>query len=144
MEFYRPHRKQLAVPIIALMDIFAVLLIFFIVSMTFKKPRPILTIDLPTVQEVPTDSVIEERSVLAVAPDGRVTLDQLEVPEGLLVEFLNVFQTQNPGRRMELKADQAVSLKQLFEVWDALTEAGIAIKDVPARIQVPTDTGQGG
>lgn len=139
MEFYRPRRKPLTVPIIALIDIFAVLLIFFIVSMTFKKPRPILTIDLPTVQEVPTDTVVEERSVLAVAADGRVTLDQLEVPEGLLPEFLNVFQSENPGKRLELKADQAVSLKQLFAVWDALTEAGIAIKDVPARIQMPIE-----
>lgn len=144
MEFYRPRRKPLTVPIIALIDIFAVLLIFFIVSMTFKKPRPILTIDLPVVEEVPTDMVTEERSVLALAPDGRVTLDQLEVPDGLLVEFLNVFQTQNPGKRMELKADQAVSLKQLFKVWDALTEAGIEIKDVPARIQMPAGTGEDG
>lgn len=140
MEFYRPKKKSLTVTIIPLIDIFAILLIFFIVSTTFKKPRPILTIDLPTVKEVPTETVSEERAVLAVAPNGQVSLDQLEVPEGLLVEFLNVFQTQNPGRRMELKADQAVSLKQLFEIWDALTTAGIEIKDVPARIQVPVET----
>ena len=139
MEFYRPKKKPLTVTIIPLIDIFAILLIFFIVSTTFKKPRPVLTIDLPTVLEVPTDTVIEERSVLAVAANGAVTLDQLEVPEGLLVEFLGVFQQQNPGRKMELKADQAVSLKQLFGVWDALTKAGIEIKDVPARILLPTE-----
>jgi biopolymer transport protein ExbD len=137
MEFHRPTRKPLTVPIIALIDIFAVLLIFFIVSMTPKKPRPILRINLPTVTELPTDTVVEERAVLAVAPGGRVTLEQLEVPEGLLVEFLKVFQTENPGRQMELKIDEAVSVKRLLEVWAALTQAGIEIKDVPARIRVP-------
>ena len=140
MEFYRPKRKQQTVTVIPLIDIFAILLIFFIVSTTFKKPRPILTIDLPTVKEVPSQTVIEERGVIAVAPDGTITLDQLEVPPGLLVEFLGVYQQQNPGRQLELKADEAVSLKQLFEIWDALTKAGIEIKDVPARIQVPQET----
>ena len=139
MKFHRPKRKPLTVSIIPLVDIFAILLIFFIVSTTFKKPRPILTIDLPTVQDMPTQSVTDERAVLAVAPDGTMTLDQLEVPPGLLVEFLGVYQQQNPGRQFELKADEAVSLKQLFRIWDALTQAGIEIKDVPARIQVPNE-----
>ena len=139
MEFHRIKRKPLMVSIIPLVDIFAILLIFFIVSTTFKKPRPILTIDLPTVQDVPTQSVVDERAVLAVAPDGTMSLDQLEVPPGLLVEFLGVYQQQNPGRQFELKADEAVSLKQLFQIWDALTKAGIEIKDVPARIQVPSE-----
>ncbi len=72
MQFYRPQRKQLTVTIIPLIDIFAILLIFFIVSTTFKKPRPILTIDLPTVKEMPSQTVVDERAVLAVAPDGTV------------------------------------------------------------------------
>ena len=139
MQFYRPQRKQLTVTIIPLIDIFAILLIFFIVSTTFKKPRPILTIDLPTVKEMPSQTVVDERAVLAVAPDGTMSLDQLEVPPGLLVEFLGVYQQKYPGRQFELKADEAVSLKQLFVIWDALTKAGIEIKDVPARIQVPSE-----
>ena len=41
-------------------------------------------------------------------------------------------------------ADQGVTLEQLFGVWDALTEVGIRIKDVPARIELPTppETGE--
>ncbi|NNC88310.1 MAG: hypothetical protein HKN82_07610 [Akkermansiaceae bacterium] len=140
MEFYEPKKKDMSVPIIPLIDILAILLIFFIISTTFKKPRPILTIDLPTVKEVFTEEVTDERAVLAVAADGRVTLDIHEVPEGTLAAYLMQFKTDNPNRELELEADQAVSIRQLFEIWDALTEADIEIKDVPARIRVPAES----
>jgi len=140
MEFYTRKRKPLTIPIMPLIDIFAILLIYFIVAFKPKKPRPILTIDLPTVMEVPTETITEERSELSVAADGRITLDQTEVPEGLLVAWLGVFQEKNPGVQLELRADEGVSLKQLFGIWDALTEVGIKIKDVPARIRLPVDS----
>lgn len=139
MEFHRPKRKPIVVPIIPLIDIIAMLLIFFIVSTTFKKPRPILTIDLPTVKEMPSQTLLGERAVLAVSADGRVTLEQTEVPEGLLAAWLSVFKEKNPDSELELKADQGVTLQQLFAIWDALTEAGIEIKDVPARIQLSAE-----
>lgn len=138
MEFYTRKQKKLTIPIMPLIDIFAILLIYFIVSTNFKKPRPVLTIDLPTVRDMPTETVTESRAVLSVAPDGRISLDQTEVPAGLLTVWLGVFLEKNPNARFELRADQGVTLEQLFEIWDALTDAGIRIKDVPARIELPT------
>ena len=143
MEFYRPKKRPLNVPIIPLIDILAILLIFFIVSTTFKKPkvaRPIIEIQLPTVREVPTTTTTEERATLAVSPDGRITLDGYELASpDFLADTLIVFKRENPGRKLELAADQGVTLSQLFMVWDALTRAGIEIKDVPARIKLPAD-----
>ena len=48
---------------------------------------------------------------------------------------------ENPGRKLELEADKQVPLEKLLGVWDALTRAGIPIKDVPARIRLPQETG---
>ena len=137
MRFYRPPRKRAEVPIVPMIDILFILLIFFIVSTTFKKPRNVLRIELPTVNEVPSESVTETRSVLAVANDGKITLDSLAVPQGLLEPYLQAFQKQNPGRKLELEADRNLPLEQLLKVWDALTRAGIPVKDVPARIKAP-------
>jgi biopolymer transport protein ExbD len=141
MEFYRPSKKPLMVPIIPLIDILAILLIFFIVSYAPKKPRkarPILQIDLPTVKEVPSTVVVNERAVLAVTRDGRIVLDDYELAgPGFLVDALQVFKRENPERKLELEADQGVTIAQLFLIWDALTQVGIEIKDVPARIQLP-------
>lgn len=138
MHFHRIIRKRAEVPIVPMIDILFILLVFFIVSTTFKKPREILRIELPTVREVPSDTVTDTRSVIAVDALGNITLDSLKVPEGLLQSYLAAYQKQNPGRKLELEADRKVPLERLLEVWDALTKAGIPIKEVPARIKVPS------
>ena len=137
MHFHRIHRKRAEVPIVPMIDILFILLVFFIVSTTFKKPRNILRIELPTVREIPSDTVTDARSIIAVDALGNITLDTLAVPEGLLQSYLAAYQKQNPGRKLELEADKKLPLERLLQVWDALTQAGIEIKDVPARIKVP-------
>jgi len=119
-----------------MIDILFVLLVFFIVSTAFKKPRDVLRIELPTVREVPSDKVADVRSIIALDALGNVTLDSLAVPEGLLESYLSAYQKQNPGRKLELEADRNIPLERLLKVWDSLTKAGIQIKDVPARIKV--------
>ena len=127
-------------PIVPMIDILFILLIFFIVSTTFKKRRPVLRIELPTVREVASDTVEDSSSVLAISAEGDVTLDSLRVPSGLLGAYLKAFLKENPGRRLELEADRRLPLENLLEVWDALTEAGIRVKDVPARIKLPANS----
>jgi len=119
------------------MDILAILLIFFIVTTTFKEPRPALEIDLPTVKDIPSTEITETRSVLAVNAEGVITLDSVQVNPDELADYLKSFKNVNPNTKLELEADQAVSLNQLFQVWEALTKAEIEIKDVPARIKLP-------
>ena len=137
MHFPRIQRSRSQVPIVPMIDILFILLVFFIVSTTFKRPRDILRIELPTVREIPAEQVTDERSVIAVDALGNITLDSLAVPEGLLQTYLEAFQRQNPGRQLELEADKSLSIERLFSVWEALVEAGIEVRDVPARIQVP-------
>lgn len=140
MHFHRRPRKRAEVTIIPMIDILLIMLVFFIVTTTFKKPRDILRIELPTVREIPSDQVADARSIIAVDALGNVTLDSLAVPEGLLQSYLAAYQKQNPGRKLELEADKKLPLERLLQVWDALTKAGIEIKDVPARIKLPEKT----
>lgn len=136
MNFYRPKTTRSQVAVIPLIDILFVLLIFFIVSTAFKKPRDVLRIELPTVHEVPSDIVSDVRSTIAVDKLGNITLDSLAVPQGLLESYLIAYQKENPGRKLELEADKNIPLEQLLKIWDALIKSGIEIKDVPARIKV--------
>lgn len=134
MNFYRPKTARSQVAVIPLIDILFVLLIFFIVSTAFKKPRDVLRIELPTVNEVPSDTVSDVRSTIAVDKLGNVTLDSLVVPDGLLDSYLTAYQKENPGRKLELEADKEIPLERLLKIWDSLVKAGIPIKEVPARI----------
>ena len=136
MKFHRPQRTRPNIQIIPMIDILLILLIYLAVSTVFKKPRDVLRIDLPTVREIPSDTVAETRSVIALDALGNITLDSLAVPEGLLESYLAAYQKQNPGRKLELEADKKLPLERLLTVWDALTKAGIPIKEVPARIKL--------
>lgn len=136
MRFHRLKTTRSQVAVIPMIDILFVLLVFFIVSTAFKKPRDVLRIELPTVREIPSDTVGDVRSTIALDALGNITLDSLKVPEGLLESYLAAYQKQNPGRKLELEADKSVPLERLLKVWDSLTKAGIPIKDVPARIKI--------
>ncbi len=137
MRFQRPPRRKPEITIIPMIDIMLIMLIFFIVTTNFKKPRHILRVEIPTVREVPSEQISDTRSVIAVDALGNITLDSLAVPEGLLESYLAAYQKQNPGRKLELEADKKLPLERLLQVWDALIKSGIDIKDVPARIKVP-------
>ncbi|MFD2255088.1 ExbD/TolR family protein [Luteolibacter algae] len=139
MQFHRVQRSRAQVPIVPMIDILFILLVFFIVSTTFKKPRDVLQIEFPTVNEIASEKVTDTRSVIAVDALGNITLDTLAVPEGLLETYLNAFQKQNPGRKLELEADRRLPLERLLKIWDALGKAGIPIKEVPARIKVGSE-----
>jgi biopolymer transport protein ExbD len=136
MRFHRYPRKRPEVAIIPMIDIMLFLLVFFVVATVFKKPRDVLRIELPTVREIPSDTEVTARSVIAVDALGNISLDSLAVPEGLLQSYIAAYQKANPGRKLELEADKKLPLERLLQVWDALTKAGIPIKDVPARIKV--------
>jgi len=136
MQFHRIKTTRSQLAVIPMIDILFVLLVFFIVSTSFKKPRDVLRIELPTVHEIPSDTVKDVRSTIALDAKGDITLDTLKVPDGLLESYLAAYQKQNPGRKLELEADKEVPLERLLKVWDSLTKAGISIKDVPARIKV--------
>lgn len=137
MRFHRIHRKRAEVSVVPMIDILFILLIYLIVTTEAKKPRNVMKVEIPTVREIASDRVTDTRSAIAIDALGNITLDSLPVPEGLLGGYLAAFRKQNPGRRLELEADRKVPLERLLEVWDALTKAGIPIREVPARVKVP-------
>ena len=137
MRFPRNTSTRSQVPIVPMIDILFILLIFFIVTTQFKKPRDVLRIELPTVRQVPSEKVADARSVISVSAEGVVTLDGLRVPEGLLESYLTAYQKQNPGRLLELEADRKLPLERLLAIWDSMLKAGLQIRDVPARIKLP-------
>lgn len=135
MIFHRIQKKRGEVPILPLIDILFILLVYVIVTTSPKKKRDVLRIEFPTIKEIASETVSDTRSVIAVDAEGNITLDSLLVPEGLLGLYLESFQKQNPGRKLELEADRRLPLEKLLGIWDALAKAGLSIKDVPARIK---------
>lgn len=130
MKFYARKRRMPAVIIVSLIDILAILLIFVIVTTTFKQSQPEVVIKLPdsaTAVAAPNPS---EPSVLSIAADGRLFLDdQAVVIENLKTALVNLL-TAKPDRAVALKADTNAPFGIIIKVLDALKQAHV--KNVPA------------
>ncbi len=71
MAFYKRKRRSPIIPIVSLVDILTVLLIFFIVTTTFKSQVPQVSIVLPESKTaVAAPSAKARPTILTVSPDG--------------------------------------------------------------------------
>ena len=121
-------------PIVTLIDILAILLIFFIVTTTFKTKESLVKVNLPTSSELGADASVETRQALSLGKDGSISLGQQRITMEQLPSALRQFRQQNPNGRLELKADEDAPLGLMVKVWDAANQAGLEIGDLPLRI----------
>jgi biopolymer transport protein ExbD len=136
MRFYVKRKRTPQIIIVSLIDIFAMLLIFFIVTTTFKTAETQLSIKLPesktaTQAENPTDPL-----VLAITADEKIVLgDQSIKSVDDLASALQDVQKKTPDRPLAMKADQKVSFGFLVQVLDSLKKAGV--KNLPTFTKAP-------
>lgn len=134
MRFHTKKRRNPAINVVPLIDILAILLIFFIVTTTFRKPRPQLEINLPDSQTAEaTPAKTREPLVLAVKDEGALTLDDKPVRLDDLASALRAALEASPDRPVALQADREAPFGLVVRVLDALKQAGVT--DVPAFTQ---------
>jgi biopolymer transport protein ExbD len=134
MRFYTRKRRAPSIIIVSLIDILAILLIFFIVTTTFRKNLPQLQINLPeskSAELAPAEK--NEPVVLSVKSADEISLDGKPVTLDLLAEALKTMRTQAPTRPIAMQADREAPFGVVVKVLDALKDAGI--KNIPAFTQ---------
>jgi biopolymer transport protein ExbD len=134
MRFYTRKRRAPSIIIVSLIDILAILLIFFIVTTTFRKSQPQLQINLPeskSAEQAPAEK--DEPVVLSVKSADEISLDGKPVTLDLLAEALKTVRTQAPSRPIAMQADREAPFGVVVKVLDALKDAGV--KNIPAFTQ---------
>ena len=134
MRFYTRKRRAPSIIIVSLIDILAILLIFFIVTTTFRKNQPQLQINLPeskSAEQAPAEK--DEPVVLSVKSADEISLDGKPVTLDLLAEALKTVRTQAPTRPIAMQADREAPFGVVVKVLDALKDAGV--KNIPAFTQ---------
>lgn len=158
MNILTRKRHRPVVPVLSMIDILAILLIFFVVTMQFKSEDETetssseqadatsteesqvverqLDIQLPTASNIGGEAAVPADVVIAIDHEGKVYVDGQEAPSPLEMHALLVERkTLSNGRaRFELEPDKRAPIGTLITVWDVLTSAGINVKDVPARL----------
>ena len=134
MQFYTRKRRNLFVNVVSLIDILAILLIFFIVTTTFRKKQPQLQINLPESKAAETaPAATTEPVVLRVKNGEEISLDDKPVTLDKLTAAIQSAREANPKRGIAMQADREAPFGVVVKVLDALKQAGI--QDVPAFTQ---------
>ena len=127
MRFYTRKRKAPSIIIVSLIDILAILLIFFIVTTTFQKSQPQLNIKLPESKSAENAAAAKnEPIVLSLEKDQQIKLDGKPVQLDQLTTAIKMAHAESPDRPIALKADETTPYGTLIKVLDNLKEAGIA------------------
>ncbi len=130
MHFYTKKRRIPSITIVSLIDILAILLIFFIVTSTFRKNLSQLQINLPESKSgTQVKSSTSKNIILEVQSEEKMTLDGRPITPATLAEELQTTQKTNPGCVVTLQADKAAPFGAIVTVLDALQAAGI--KNIP-------------
>ncbi len=133
MRFYTPKRRQPSVIIVSLIDILTILLIFFVVTTTFRLPQPQVVIDLPESKAAGRGEVPEQPVLIHVTKDETVFLNERQVKPEELGPAIVALQKANPARVVAMRADKAAPFGLILRIIDSLKSAGI--KDLPAFTQ---------
>lgn len=123
------RRRAPSIIIVSLVDILTILLIFFVVSTTFKKDQPEVQINLPESQTATNAPSETEHAIVSVDANDEVLLDG----RAIRVEELQKAVTDLPPTRrstLALQADKKASFGTIIKVMDALKLAGV--KNLPA------------
>ncbi|PZR74907.1 MAG: biopolymer transporter ExbD, partial [Chthoniobacterales bacterium] len=129
MQFAVRKRRAPSIIIVSLVDILTILLIFFVVSTTFKKDQPEVQINLPESKTATKTPAELEHSLVSVDDQDVVKLNghtvQIEELEPAVREL-----TDPQKASLALQADKKASFGTIIKVMDALKLAGV--RNLPA------------
>jgi biopolymer transport protein ExbD len=129
MKFAVKKRRAPSIIIVSLVDVLTILLIFFVVSTTFKRDQPEVQINLPdakTATKVPAEL---EHAIVTVDQNDQIKLDGRAIGVDELEDAVrNLPETRKSS--LALQADKKASFGTIIKVMDALKLAGV--KNLPA------------
>jgi biopolymer transport protein ExbD len=129
MKFAVKKRRAPSIIIVSLVDILTILLIFFVVSTTFKKDQPQVQINLPESKTATAAPAELEHAILSVSENDEIKLDGKTIAvEDLESAVRNLPETRRTSLAMQ--ADKKASFGIIVKVMDALKLAGV--KNLPA------------
>jgi len=122
MRFYRPReRKETVLNLTPLIDVVFLLIIFFMLTTTFRTVFQGIKVDLPTTT-TPQEK-IERNIIISITKDNRLYLDEKEVIESELVRLLKEKLEGREGLVI-VNADKDISHGKVVKTMDMAKQAG--------------------
>jgi biopolymer transport protein ExbD len=132
MKFATRKKRAPSIIIVSLVDVLVILLIFFVVSTTFRTEQPEVQINLPESKQGVNSPSELDHVMLTVDQDDEIKLDGKTVdPEQLEGAVRDLSPTKKSSIAMQ--ADKKASFGTIIKVMDALKLAGV--KNLPTFTQ---------
>lgn len=125
MNFYPKRRRRPEVIIVSLIDIFAILLIFMLMTTQFKEEKAGVTIKLPESKTAVVAEKTDRSVILTIAANEEIFLDTTKLSVDTLKPALLDLMKQNPPPKLALNADKKAPFGTIIAVLDVLKEAGV-------------------
>lgn len=135
MQFYQKPRRKPTIIIVTMIDVFCVLLIFFIVATTFRKDMPSVSISLPEAKEGAATSKADPM-IFTITADEKIFLNAKEIPLAQLNETFAKLGKQIPLPSVAMQADKKAPFGLIIQLMDAAKAAGFP--QLPAFIEEKT------
>ena len=125
MNFYTRRRRAPQVIIVSLIDIFAILLIFVIVTTTFKTAQPEVTIKLPESRTAVAADKVREPLLLSITENNEIFLGATKLAIADLKPAIERVMKETPAPVLALNTDKKAEFGTVIKVLDVLKEAGV-------------------
>ncbi len=139
MQFTAPRRgNRLFINVTSLIDVMFLLLIFFLVTSTFKH-QPAIKLDLPS--STTAEPVLAGPAVIYLTSDGAIYLDELELAEEEIVPALRQRLAEGGDDSIVMRSDTRTEFGHVVRLMDMIKESGFTHVSMSARIADGDPTG---
>jgi biopolymer transport protein ExbD len=130
---FRPSRKGrgLIINVTSLIDVMFLLLIFFMVSSTFKN-QPAINLVLP--RSATASETVDTPAILFLTAEGEVYLNDTLVDQATLAARLQDLHGESGEDRMVLRADENANHGDVVELIDTIKQSGFTRVSLSARV----------
>jgi biopolymer transport protein ExbD len=137
MQFsHRKRRSPPAVIIISLIDVLIVVLIFLMVTSTFKN-QPMIKLVLPESGQAKPASIDQESLAITIAEDGRLFLGTQPVSYEQLRQQVLASAQKNPRLTLSINADASATVGIFMKINDLALEANVKNLNMKTRAPSP-------
>ena len=137
MRLLEKRRRRVIINITSLIDVLFLLLIFFMISTTFRE-QPGMSLVLPEAKYGGVEQI--DQLVVEVTPDRRIFVGEAEVPPDSLEPRFRALLPRLREKKLVLRADESVPHGLVVRIMDAAKGAGL--ESIVIATRVPDESGK--
>lgn len=120
MEITRARKSKISIELAPLIDVVFQLLIFFMLASTFAKPAIELTLPKAKTQ----DQQIQEKVVISISKDERLTINGFDVTLESFIDNLKLHLDESHNTAVHVRGDKSVPYGTFVRIVDLARQAG--------------------